>query len=62
MSEKFPYIVGQPAEIFCNGKWEKGKIVDGYRFQDGIVTIRTDNGKEIWCGEARKDLYRPLAD
>lgn len=59
--EKFPYATGQPAEIFHNGKWKKGKIVAGYRFQDGIVTIKTDSGETVWCGEARKELYRPLS-
>lgn len=60
MIEKFPYVIGQPAEIFHNGEWKKGKIVDGYRFQDGVVTIITEGGETVWCGEARKDLYRPL--
>lgn len=62
MIEKFPYAIGQPAEIFHNGEWKKGKIVAGYRFQDGVVTIRTEGGETVWCGEARKDLYRPLED
>lgn len=60
MLDKFPYVVGQPAEIFHNGKWMQGKIVAGYRFRDGIVTIQTNTGERIWCGEARKELYRPL--
>lgn len=58
--EKFPYIIGEEAEILHNGEWKKGKIINGYRFRDGIVTIRTDSGETVWCGEARKDLYRPL--
>ncbi len=60
MLDKFPYVVGQPAEIFHNGKWMQGKIVAGYRFRDGIVTIQTNTGERIWCGEARKELYRPV--
>lgn len=60
MLDKFPYVVGQPAEIFHNGKWMQGKIVAGYRFRDGIVTIQTNTGERIWCGESRKELYRPL--
>lgn len=60
MLDKFPYVVGQPAEIFHNGKWMQEKIVAGYRFRDGIVTIQTNTGERIWCGEARKELYRPL--
>lgn len=55
---KFPEIEGEPAEIFFEGQWHKGHIVAGYRFQDGIVTIETAEGKRIWCGQARTDLYR----
>ncbi len=58
--EKFPYVIGEEAEILHNGEWKKGKIINGYRFRDGIVTIRTEDGETVWCGEARKDLYRPL--
>lgn len=60
MADKFPYIVGQSAEIFSDGEWKKGKIVAGYRFRDGVVTIETDDGEMIWCGESRKELYRPI--
>lgn len=58
--DKFPYVEGQRAEIFYDGKWHKGVIKAGYRFRDGIVTVRTDDGQEISCGEARKELYRQL--
>ena len=54
----FPLIVGQPAEMFIDGKWEKGKIVAGYRFNDGIVTIETEDGRRLWCGQDRTDIYR----
>lgn len=57
---KFPCVLGQPAEMFFEGKWVRGKIVDGYRFRDGIVTIETDEGKRIWCGQSRTDLYREV--
>lgn len=62
MMKKFPYIIGQPAEIYHNGEWKKGKIISGYRFEDGIVTIKTENGETVWCGEEKKELYRPLAE
>lgn len=58
----FPFVVGQPAEMFVNGKWEKGKIVAGYRFNDGIVTIETENGRRLWCGQDRTDIYRPYQE
>ena len=61
-NDRFPHVVGQGAEIYCNGEWKRGKIVEGYRFKDGVVTIETPEGEQIWCGEDRKDLYRPVND
>lgn len=58
--DKFPYIVGQRAEIYFEDEWHQGTIYPGYRFCDGIVTILTDDGKKLWCGESRKDLYRQI--
>jgi hypothetical protein len=58
----FPFVVGQPAEIFFDGKWEKGKIVAGYRFGDGVVTIETEDGRKLWCGQDRTDIYRPYQE
>jgi hypothetical protein len=58
----FPFVVGQPAEIFFDGKWEKGKIVAGYRFGDGVVTIETEDGRRLWCGQDRTDIYRPYQE
>lgn len=60
LHKRFPYVEGQRAEIFHDGKWHKGVIRAGYRFCDGIVTVETDGGRVISCGEARKELYRPL--
>ena len=60
--KKFPHIIGQKAEIFHDGEWIRGKIVAGYRFEDGIVTIVTSDGQKIWCGESRTDLYRPVKE
>lgn len=60
MSNKFPAIVGADAEMLVDGKWIKGKIVEGYRFDDGVVTIEDENGKWYWCGSARTDCYRQI--
>ena len=60
--EIFPNIVGEDAEMFVDGEWIGGKIVNSYRFKDGIVTIETPDGKRYWCGEARKELYRKVGD
>lgn len=62
MAKQFPHIIGQEAEIFFHGKWVRGKIVAGYRFEDGIVTIVTSDGQKIWCSEDRTDLYKPVIE
>ena len=54
-ADNFPYVEGQPAEIYFDGKWHRGKIIAGYRFRDGIVTIQTEDGQKIGCGESRKN-------
>lgn len=58
----FPFVVGQLAEMFFDGKWEKGEIVAGYRFNDGVVTIETEDGRKLWCGQDRTDIYRPYQE
>ena len=55
---QFPYVLSEPCEMYVNGEWKLGKIVDGYRFRDGLVTIRTNDGKEYWCAACRTELYR----
>ena len=56
----FPHVLGEECEMFVNDEWKRGKIIEGYRFNDGIVTIQTDDGEQYWCGEARTDLYRKV--
>ena len=60
--DKFPYALGEMAEMCVDGKWIQGKIVEGYRFKDGIVTIEAPNGIKYWCGESRTDIYRPYKE
>lgn len=56
--EPFYYTVGAEIEIFFKGKWIYGSVIAGYRFQDGLITMITPEGKKIWCPEGRPDLYR----
>ena len=55
---KFPEVEGEMAEMLIDGVWIKGKIVNGYRFRDGIVTIEDDYGQRYWCGQNRTWEYR----
>ena len=55
---EFPEIEGEMAEMLIDGVWIKGKIVNGYRFRDGIVTIEDDYGQRYWCGQNRTWEYR----
>lgn len=60
--DKFPYIVGERAEVFYNGEWKQGVIVDGYRFCDGRVNIQIESGEIISCSEESDYLYRKIED
>lgn len=55
----FYYTVGADIEMFFEGQWIAGKVIDGYRFRDGIITMETPNGKRIWCSEASASWRRP---
>ena len=59
---QFPYIEGELAEMFVDDEWTKGRIINGYRFHDGVVTIETNDGKRYWCGQDRTELYRPFKE
>ena len=54
----FPENIGDLCEMYVDGRWVTGKIINGYRFADGIVTIETENGEKYWCGQDRTDSYR----
>lgn len=56
--ELFYHKVGAEVEICFNGEWIRGKVVEGYRFRDGVITIETPEGKRIWCPEGKPELYR----
>lgn len=56
----FPNVLDEECEIYFGGEWIRGKIINDYRFQDGIVTIKTKSGKKIWCPTERRDLYRKV--
>lgn len=55
----FPDKLGEPCEMYVDGQWVRGKIVYGYRFRDGVVTIEDAAGKRYSCGANRRDMYRP---
>jgi len=59
---KFPYIVGERAEILYNGEWKQGVIVDGYRFRDGRVNVQIESGEIISCSEESDYMYRKIED
>ena len=52
MKELFYYTEGAEIEMFIDGKWTRGKVVNGYRFRDGLITMETAEGRRVWCGEA----------
>ena len=40
-------------------RWIRGKVVAGYRYQDGIITMKSDDGRTIWCGVESNDYRKP---
>lgn len=54
--------VGNPVEMLVDDEWIHGKIVEGYGFKDGIITIETEDGLHYFCGQDRKDLIRPYKE
>ena len=44
MKEPFYYTEGAEIEMFIDGKWTRGKVVNGYRFRDGLITMETAEG------------------
>lgn len=57
--------VGDRIEMFYEGKWYRGTVVRGYRYHDGIVTMRPDEHSGfnyIRCGQDRTDIYREVEE
>lgn len=52
---------GQAIKMFVNGEWKYGKVIKGYRYKDGIVTMETDSGEHFWCGQDRTDIYKHIS-
>lgn len=39
-------------------KWVKGSVIEGYRYRDGIVSMKSDDGRIIWCGVKSSDFRK----
>lgn len=37
-------------------EWVKGNVIEGYRYRDGIVSMKSDDGRIIWCGVESGDF------
>ena len=60
--EPWYYELGAMCEIFYEGEWIKGPIIEGERYKDGIITIATDKFESgfLWVPEVRTELYRKV--
>ena len=54
MKEPFYYTEGAEIEMFIDGKWTRGKVVNGYRFRDGLITMETAEGRGKASGAWRE--------
>ena len=39
-------------------EWVKGNVIEGYRYRDGIVSMKSDDGRIIWCGVQSGDFRK----
>ena len=39
-------------------EWVKGNVIECYRYQDGIVSMKSDDGRIIWCGVSSGDFRK----
>ena len=49
--------IGNTIEMFVDGKWIKGIIVNGERSGDGIINMETLTGQKYWCGSAGEYIH-----
>ena len=42
-------------------EWVRGRVISGYRYQDGIVSMASENERVIWCG-VESGCYRKTED
>ena len=42
--------IGNAIEMNIDNQWIKGTIVNGYRTHDGLINMKTEDGKNCWCG------------
>ena len=39
-------------------EWVKGNVIEGYHYRDGIVSMKSDDGRIIWCGVESGDFRK----
>ena len=42
-------------------EWVKGNVIEGYRYRDGIISMKSDDGRKIWC-EVESGDFRKAPD
>ena len=49
--------IGNTIEMNIDNQWIKGTIVNGYRTHDGLINMKTEDGKNCWCGVDGEYIY-----
>lgn len=49
--------IGNSIEMRVGNQWIKGIVVNGYRTQDGLITMKTEDDKTYWCGSAGEYIH-----
>ena len=49
--------IGNTIEMNIDNQWIKGTIISGYRTHDGLINMKTEDGKNCWCGADGEYIY-----
>ena len=49
--------IGNTIEMNIDDQWIKGTIVNEYRTHDGLINMKTEDGKNCWCGADGEYIY-----
>ena len=61
--EPWYYTLGELCEMQKeDGTWVTGKIIDSYRYKDGLITIKMEDGSTLCCFEGYTHNYRKPKD
>lgn len=57
-NEHIDLALGQNVEVYSEGGWHRGIVVEGYEGNGRYVTVKDDDGNLYWVGTIHTDYFR----